>query len=1421
MKKIDYSEVDYGALSLPDFVDYPMGEQLKSWELDAHSKKMKYIFTGKKGHMYGFNSDCVTEAQQVQKQVWEATCRMNFETDKRLRYLVNKLEKSGKALSQWIGGYYGEWSSEYTDLINIIEKASDEEIEILEVFFENGIVFLGNHETKIRDINVSNLREVFKLKDLILEEKNINNNSYSKKELNEDEIVLLCKYLSKGKVKDIKKILTKLIWFKKQIKNKDANRYSMVSVDFYRLLKDGKEDLLKELLELDPRDMRFTKNIMDKIEDVYCSLEEFLEANKYLNKHRNFFFQWSPSKKDRDKQFYHYPNFSLAYFARFKNLKLDKIEENEDEKRIKRRNEFYGYANPEIKNNELVQHHAFFRNNFPETVEILDSMNIELDLKEILCVKKNNNDDRGFKSHIFTHMKRISNDLSLLKGYEDFITEKFQISNLAGLYCLAVQMKRDCEDFWRRSSITSELLEEKIDLNNSVHFYIFFYIPYLQNFFDYPSFHDGVPNINSFDLTNIDGLKNVKKICGDETLFAPWKITDEYRELNKQYSFEEDIPDDQIWREDLCEKVPDSYLLHRFHFHDEKQNNHDNRQHYERNEYLGKGLERHFGKCAKWKDKDKEILQEAFRRGFFENKKNIEEPERIRALLSFPIHDVNYFLSLYSSDKTPNFSDENNFDFYFACFRGDISVWSKVKYATLKTEDFENIYYLFPNDFAEKLKPKLLEYIALGKDYKQRNEVNPFRTNQILFLEIVYYDDPDFLKEVFGQYIENYKSCRRFSLNDDCLDLFEHIIKNDLDWMDEESLYQEILLYFDDYSHGNSFFEFIFDKFQLEKGITNKNWQQALLLRFKSVSHSLDDGLKEDISIVCNCEDGMKVMRKNFADFMIKVVEKRELNKEELLIEEKLKYSACNDNFETFDFVNISTGGEVLMYFLDKELKNYPEAKKWVEKCFAGKLYSSVDLHDLPTPPKSQKTTSLQEGEGKKELNFCLGIIDEFLKIQHDISIYRRKKREEKPQERHKCQKNLYLLSQKINKTKNTLADYKELQKEIERMINLLYLEEYMSLSHLSNAQSKQGKIELSPFLQDTNEHTKTAISSMSLLLASGAIKHPKINQTSLEQIPSHGGDLAQMTQSAISKYHKTLTKNIELVLPVVEEAILTRRQETAGLMPVGGKVHIISDIDSTTVNFMQETFGLSSSPFKLIHAGESVLLPPSVTDLELGIYIEMLKHFGNIDQFDIQSCVSGRLDRENAPIVGAVRLLATSYSKEYQYKSCSTTHDGETGARFMAYDAGVKETGLPFDLPQARGRTDVLGGTTIGDNSIHQFTQTLMAHKQFGGDFDGLGIEFSQKFIKILEKHDLDFALHKSAWVYDHALQSSDSTQNHYDMLKTFTDKVREDNQRPDKGILFDTHCLMLEAQKEMNKIRKRCIAVPKNPEYQKLMTW
>lgn len=214
-------------------------------------------------------------------------------------------------------------------------------------------------------------------------------------------------------------------------------------------------------------------------------------------------------------------------------------------------------------------------------------------------------------------------------------------------------------------------------------------------------------------------------------------------------------------------------------------------------------------------------------------------------------------------------------------------------------------------------------------------------------------------------------------------------------------------------------------------------------------------------------------------------------------------------------------------------------------------------------------------------------------------------------------------------------------------------------------------------------------------------------------------------------------------------QAMTNTRRDSFGLLPIGGKIHVIHDIDENRLDYILSHFGYSSTAFQVIHARKSLILPPMPSSQELSALAKFLDRERVIDwdHPELQLAIPGRLPPDGCAYLGATILLGTEEGVLYNRDSFATTHNGETDFRIMVYDAGGPRYKFPFDT-SLKGRTDILGRRHLGDAEIYQLVGTVLIHGVSDeGPFSRLAEPYKKRLTTILNDWGLEGVL-SASWV-------------------------------------------------------------------------
>ncbi len=251
--------------------------------------------------------------------------------------------------------------------------------------------------------------------------------------------------------------------------------------------------------------------------------------------------------------------------------------------------------------------------------------------------------------------------------------------------------------------------------------------------------------------------------------------------------------------------------------------------------------------------------------------------------------------------------------------------------------------------------------------------------------------------------------------------------------------------------------------------------------------------------------------------------------------------------------------------------------------------------------------------------------------------------------------------------------------------------------------------------------------------------------------LPNHTLEASRETQtlSRIDSAENEVLNALRVDYAELREAISQWRKESFGLLPIGGKIHVLHKIDLTRFEFLRDELGLSSTHFRLIHADTSLLLAPMPSWKELGFLTMMLakEQIIDWDHPEIQMCVGGRIPNNLCAILGSSVLLDTDRGVKYSPKAYQTTHDHETRFNVMVYDAEGPRSSFPFEAVTG-GRTDMQGRRSLNDLKTYQLVSTVLYQGYVNqGPFAHLSAPYCVEVHSILGDYGLSFVLQES-WI-------------------------------------------------------------------------
>ena len=414
--------------------------------------------------------------------------------------------------------------------------------------------------------------------------------------------------------------------------------------------------------------------------------------------------------------------------------------------------------------------------------------------------------------------------------------------------------------------------------------------------------------------------------------------------------------------------------------------------------------------------------------------------------------------------------------------------------------------------------------------------------------------------------------------------------------------------------------------------------------------------------------------------------------------------------------------------------------------------------------------------------------------------------------------------------------DFSAIKEEAGKALNLLAMRRSMALPNSYIEYEAPMTPEQRRWLEQTNPSTRTAITGITMLGAFGALDLENLGIPAIENPQRYKGQLLigdslapeEMEQEAayrgfIKENAPIITRNIGIILPHLIQAVEQARTQTPGKMAIGGKIHTPSAMNNSTIEAIRKTFGIESTCFRLIHADDSLLLPPLPSSFELKLLIRLIQMVGGlqgIEDPEIQFATGGRWPENIASLVAATSLLGTRRGRKFKEGAFKTTHDRQTGARILAYDAGVLDKTLPFHQEGAEGRTDRLGCQIYSDADIIQTLGTLATHATHQGTFTPQWKAFQHKMTRMLDQLNLTRHLREADWILDPKNPDDTTLDKHEAMVKRFTDTWWRESDRAGFGAITDVQDIILDAHDSIERQRDR-IAAENPDEMERLLAY
>lgn len=228
----------------------------------------------------------------------------------------------------------------------------------------------------------------------------------------------------------------------------------------------------------------------------------------------------------------------------------------------------------------------------------------------------------------------------------------------------------------------------------------------------------------------------------------------------------------------------------------------------------------------------------------------------------------------------------------------------------------------------------------------------------------------------------------------------------------------------------------------------------------------------------------------------------------------------------------------------------------------------------------------------------------------------------------------------------------------------------------------------------------------------------------------------------------------------------------------IGGKIHFREGIPQEKIDEFQKKFWFWSTWFQLLHANKSLNLPPSCSPNILAFYILALEKFGLIEwDPELQLGIPWRLPNRAAGILWSITLLSWDTHTEYSPEAFSTNQNDLTWARIMAYDAWILNNNFKYNSPHVTWRTDMLGITDIKNIYTYHIVWSILSQTFYWGKHAKIGKLFIKEYVEILKKYNLQWILEQER-IYDQKNDNNISAQQHYELIKTITDRQKQDRE-------------------------------------------
>ncbi len=313
-----------------------------------------------------------------------------------------------------------------------------------------------------------------------------------------------------------------------------------------------------------------------------------------------------------------------------------------------------------------------------------------------------------------------------------------------------------------------------------------------------------------------------------------------------------------------------------------------------------------------------------------------------------------------------------------------------------------------------------------------------------------------------------------------------------------------------------------------------------------------------------------------------------------------------------------------------------------------------------------------------------------------------------------------------------------------------------------------------SDFLKSTNPYTQASILSGAFMQALRGEVGKEQSPNGVRQLNNESNDGSQLSFHNVLALAKRLRKAMATAVPEVEARVLKARENSAGLMYTGYKLHTEKPVDTNAFGELSEMFGIKSTCFRLAHADDCLVGNLAPSSIEHIYVVRMLEMLGIVtgNRPHLQTALPGRLAQngEAISLLAPLLLLGTEALDTFAPGAFSTaSHNDSTDACIMAYDAGVRSIGHPFDREQMSGRTDKLAGATLSDFSLHALLGTILHDLEFDGPTGVVARRFLvPEATALLKKYDpqygIDRARYSAKWIHEPGGEKTSTDVTLYD---------------------------------------------------------